>query len=108
LLTIQDEEIKSTKSLYYIQSDNIGYKLLQRSGWKGEGGLGKSGQGMNYPISVDTPRGPPVLGIVDFKKNIIDQETNFQELEILRQSERRKGLFHLFKEKLSIIIKLEI
>jgi len=63
----KDEEIKSTKSMYYIQSDNIGYKLLQRSGWKGEGGLGKSGQGMNYPISVETPRGPPVLGTKNYE-----------------------------------------
>lgn len=65
------EEIKPTKSKYYIQSDNIGFKLLQRSGWKGEGGLGKTGQGMNYPIAVHAPRGSFVLGRIFFFTIII-------------------------------------
>jgi hypothetical protein len=39
-------------SRYFIQTDNIGYKLLQKSGWTG-GGLGAKGQGMNYPIAVN-------------------------------------------------------
>jgi hypothetical protein len=47
---------------FFIKSDNIGFKLLQRSGWEG-GGLGKTNQGIVYPIKTLNRQGRTCLGI---------------------------------------------
>ena len=41
----------SDYSKYRIQSDNVGFKLLQKAGWEEGKGLGSEGQGITAPIN---------------------------------------------------------
>ena len=41
----------SDYSKYRIQSDNLGYKMLQKAGWEEGKGLGAKGEGIQQPVN---------------------------------------------------------
>lgn len=47
----QDSRSKSDFEQFKLQSDNIGFKMLEKMGWKSGEGLGSVGQGIAEPIS---------------------------------------------------------
>ncbi|XP_039251894.2 uncharacterized protein LOC120329356 [Styela clava] len=54
-----------------ISDTNLGNQLLRKMGWKGQGGLGKTGSGISAPVTVKETYGRFGLGVEDIGKNII-------------------------------------
>ncbi|XP_052268658.1 G patch domain and ankyrin repeat-containing protein 1-like, partial [Dreissena polymorpha] len=54
--------LKPKTDNFSIQSNNVGFQLMQKSGWDGESGLGTKGQGQKYPVKTSLKRDRRCLG----------------------------------------------
>lgn len=57
-----------SKSSFSIPSSNVGFKLLERKGWDGQSGLGKSAQGRISPVPVVVRQNRAGIGITTGSK----------------------------------------
>jgi hypothetical protein len=58
-----------------IQSSNVGFKMLQKMGWKEAGGLGKEGKGIIAPIEATQHAGQVGIGKDEEYNKILDEAT---------------------------------
>ncbi|XP_052815663.1 G patch domain and ankyrin repeat-containing protein 1-like [Mya arenaria] len=52
---------------FMLQKNNIGFQLMEKSGWDGQSGLGSKGQGQKYPVKTSLKRDRKCLGGDDKK-----------------------------------------
>jgi G-patch domain len=72
--TIADNKVYDievpTSSTISLPKSNLGYKLLEKAGWSGHGGIGAQEQGRIEPIQPDIRQGNIGLGFESKKKKI--------------------------------------
>jgi len=61
-----------------VPKSNIGYKLLEKAGWSGQGGIGAYEQGRMQPIQAEVRQGNIGLGFEPKKKKKISKESNLK------------------------------
>lgn len=58
-----------------IHSSNMGFKMLQKMGWKEEKGLGKEGKGITAPVEATTHTGHVGIGKEQEYNTALDEVT---------------------------------
>lgn len=88
----------------FIPSNNVGYKLLQKMGWRTGSGLGRDGSGMVEPIRAQLKEDVMGLGKKELEEEVAESATKRKALEIEKEQtveeKRRKLDQHLEKEKI--------
>uniref|UniRef100_A0A1I7Y5N1 G-patch domain-containing protein n=1 Tax=Steinernema glaseri TaxID=37863 RepID=A0A1I7Y5N1_9BILA len=75
---------------YGIPEWNMGYQLLQKTGWQETQGLGKHGKGTRYPIKTALKRNRKGLGL---EKNVVKRVTHPEaHLDAPRPTSSRKSV----------------
>lgn len=54
--------LKPKPDRFMISGSNVGFRLMQKSGWDGESGLGNYGQGQKYPVKTVLKRDRKCIG----------------------------------------------
>ena len=60
-------KLKPKPDPFLISETNVGYKMMRKSGWDGEKGLGPEGKGHRYPIRTTLKRDRSCLGSEESK-----------------------------------------
>lgn len=80
----------SSSSNTSIHSSNVGFKMLQKMGWKEEKGLGKEGKGITAPVEATTHAGQVGIGKEEEYNKALDgvtRERKKLDLEIEQSDE---------------------